>query len=310
VQALIPDLPSVYDEPFADSSQLATLLVAREARRDVTVALTGDGGDELFGGYTRHAWVDRIDERARWLGRPGRLGAAWLLERASPQTWDRLYAIVGGRGRLPALTHAGDKAHKLAALLRTRSVAGAYETLADVWPRAALPLAGAVPDWPRPSHPTGLRSASEEFMFRDLTEYLPHDILTKVDRATMAVSLEARAPLLDYRLVEFAWRLAPALRARRGVSKWLLRQVLAPYVPVHLVDRPKQGFGVPIAVWLRGPLRPWAEDLLDERSLNGSGLLHARLWAVLMFEAWRRAWSRPEPDTMPPSVRYTEAPLA
>ena len=306
--AVIPDLPDIYDEPFADSSQIPTFLVAKAARRHVTVALSGDGGDEVFGGYNRHQWAERLYRRSRGMPRLGRGAVASILEWASPALWDRVYGLARrGVPALPDARHAGDKIHKVADVLRSESPDDLYDRLAAVWPDpCALVSARPCPDGrPLPNPPPELRTITDLMMFRDLTEYLPDDILTKVDRATMAVGLEARSPLLDYRLVEWAWRLDARLRHRDGISKWVLRQVLYRYVPARLIDRPKHGFAIPIGEWLRGPLRQWAEDLLDSRRLAREGLLRpepvrvawrrhlagtenldARLWAVLMLEAW------------------------
>jgi len=293
---VIPRLPALYDEPFADTSQIPTFLVSRMAREHVTVALSGDGGDELFAGYRRYF---RCLERWRWLARvPAglRAGAARWLEGAAAAGWTA--GAPGAFGRL------GRVAEQLGAV-----------SLEDLFVRASarcpdasrFVLGSPCPDgllhspqrWPRLTEPL------ERMMVLDLAGSLPEDILTKVDRASMGVSLEVRCPILDHRVVELAWRLPPALKARAGVSKWLLRRVLERYVPRELFERPKMGFGIPLAAWLRGPLRDWAEALLDPRRLRQAGYLEADavrqvwsqhlagwrdhrllLWNLLSFQAW------------------------
>jgi asparagine synthase (glutamine-hydrolysing) len=307
-RAVIPRLPAIYDEPFADSSQIPTLLVAGLARRHVTVALSGDGGDELFAGYTRYTWAEDIWRRVGRLPSPVRGALAAGLRGVSPAAWDMLHDALRRVTAGPGVTHAGDKIHKLAAIVGAASPDDLYRRLVSQWQNpAALVVRGR-------EVPTLLDDASVEpeftdftarMMFLDLVTYLPEDILVKVDRATMAVSLEGRCPLLDHRLVEFAWRLPMSLKRRDGTGKWLLRRVLHRYVPAPLVERPKMGFGIPIDHWLRGPLRDWADALLDARRLRDDGFLlpdpvqrawrehlsgqrnhQYKLWAVLMFQAW------------------------
>ncbi len=304
---VIPLLPDMYSEPFADSSQIPTHLVSQITRRHVTVALSGDGGDELFGGYTRYVWAPRIWNRVKWLPMPLRRGLGRTINHVSLSDWDRLgQALTGGR----LIERPGDKAHKLAHRLRhVNNVDDLYRTLVATWFADSNVVPGARP------LPTVLGSAlagpapedaEHRMMFWDALTYLPDDILHKVDRASMAVSLETRAPFLDHRVAELAWRLPLRMKIRNGTSKWILRQVLDRYVPAALVDRPKMGFGVPIDTWLRGPLRPWAEDLLSEATLTSDGNLDPtpirrlwvehlsgqrnwqhELWAVLMYQAWR-----------------------
>jgi asparagine synthase (glutamine-hydrolysing) len=295
----------MYDEPFADSSQIPTYLVSELARRHVTVALSGDGGDELFAGYNRHLWAGRVWAALRWLPRPVRRVAAGALTAVSPGTYDRGLGALDGvlpaalRHRMP-----GYKVHKLAAALGAASPVDLYERLASQWPEPAEVVIGDPVE--RNGHdPTGLTDFPSQMMLLDMQRYLPDDILTKVDRASMAVSLEARVPILDHRVVEFAWRLPLDLKIRDGTSKWVLRQVLYRHVPRELIERPKMGFGVPLGSWLRGPLRGWAENLLDEERLRDEGYFRAepirtawqqhlagthtweyQLWTVLMFQAW------------------------
>lgn len=302
-QEVIPNLPSIYDEPFADSSQVPTYLLSKLTREHVTVALSGDGGDELFAGYTRHRF-------ARMAGKvPARVGRALAcgLSLAGPALWDRLFRVLPARRR-PWL--GADKMHKAAGLFGAGGESG-YRSLVSAWnapeaivrhavepkgPIFDLDLARTLPD------------PLDRMQYLDTLTYLPDDILTKIDRASMAVALEVRVPILDHRIVEFAWRLPTRFKMRRGKGKWLLRQVLYRHVPRELVERPKTGFAVPIGSWLRGSLRAWAEELLSEERLSAGGLLnpapirarwqehlegrrnwHASLWNVLMFQAWREA---------------------
>jgi len=296
-RTVIQRLPVVYDEPFADSSQIPTLLVAALARQQVTVALSGDGGDELFGGYTRYRWGPRILQHGVLLRR----SLAALLDAFSPGTWDKLFHCLPGSG-IPSAP--GDKLQKLAVLLRCNSRRDLYQQLVSFWPNPASIVIGgdeavAGQNWP------DNESFAAQMMLLDALEYLPDDILTKVDRASMSVSLETRAPFLDHRLFEFAWQLPMPQKIRGRESKWLLRQLLYRYVPRDLIERPKAGFSVPIGEWLRGPLRAWAEALLDESRLRQGAcfdpvpirrawLEHQRgirnwqhrLWAILMFQTW------------------------
>jgi len=307
--AVIPKLPAIYDEPFADVSQIPTLLVAQMAREHVTVALSGDGGDELFGGYNRHYMATAAWERVS--GFPGfvRSTLAGSIHVLSPKTWSTLYA--GIEPLLPARWRqrlAGENLYKLALLLRAESNVALYRNLVSRWQDPAALVIGASEPATAMSDSSnwlGDTSFSEQMMFLDLIGYLPDDILTKVDRASMAVGLESRIPMLDHRVVEFAWRVPLNMKIRDGQGKWLLRQMLYQYVPRELVERPKMGFGIPVDAWLRGPLRDWAEALLDEQRLRQQGFLDAALvrsrwdehlrarrnwqyplWCVLMFQAW------------------------
>ncbi|HLF99935.1 MAG TPA: asparagine synthase (glutamine-hydrolyzing) [Acidimicrobiia bacterium] len=315
---LIPTLATTYDEPFADSSQLPTMLVAALTRRHVTVGLSGDAGDELFGGYVRHGVLDRLWRRQAKVPKVVRRMAAGTLSAVRPSTWDRGAGVARSiaRGRVPA--HAGEKAHKLARVLRAPDLDAAYDALAATWPDSVPSPGGserrASP--PRLSDLPVCLDVTERVMLRDATSYLPDDILTKVDRASMAVSLEARVPMLDHRLIELVWRLPRAVRFRPGETKWILRAILARHVPTEITDRPKMGFAVPVAEWLRGPLRTWADDLLAPGAMRAAGYLdpepvatvwrqhlegsrdHASaLWSVLMFQAWLQEGSRAMPGT-------------
>ena len=306
--AVIPDLPAIYDEPFSDSSQIPTFLVSRLARQHVTVSLSGDGGDELFYGYGRYLRGDRIWKILGWLPPSARRGLATLVRCAPGQTLDRLQRAVPRRLQVSSLP---DRLPKLAEVLAHRDGHAFYRALVSHAKNpASLVRGGQEPDTvlSRPGTLPSLSGMRERMMLLDMLTYLPDDILTKVDRASMAASLEARVPLLDHRLVEFAWRVPTSLKYRDGQSKWLLRQVLYRHVPRDLMERPKMGFGVPIEHWLRGPLRDWGEALLDEKRLHEEGIFdplpirrmwcehlggerrrHYHLWDVLMFQAWRES---------------------
>lgn len=305
---VIPKLPRLYCEPFSDSSQIPTFLVSQLARQNVTVALSGDAGDELFCGYSRYTLARDLWAKAERIPRSLRGPAAAGIRALSPGGWNSLLAPV--RPLLPgSLRHAnvGDKLHKGAALLSARQVDELYLKLITHWEPAGLVLGGQEPITALRGAPlplTGL-DAVQRMMALDAITYLPGDILTKVDRAAMGVSLEGRVPFLDHRVVEFAWRVPQAMKLRDGVGKWILRQVLYRHVPKELIERPKMGFGVPIDSWLRGPLREWAEDLLSESRLKREGYFNPApirqkwaehlsgqrnwqypLWDVLMFQAW------------------------
>lgn len=310
--AVIPRLPTLYDEPFADSSQIPTFLVAQLARRDVTVSLSGDGGDELFGGYNRYFWGQRAWRRIGAVPRAGRATAASLIRSLSPETWDAIYRrvepLIPKRLRVG---RPGANLHKLADAMGVHGPEELYIRLVSHWESPASIASGSrepptiVTDraqWP------SLPSAWEHMMYLDLVTYLPGDILVKVDRAAMGVSLETRVPMLDHRVVEFAWRVPLKWKIRDGQGKWLLRQVLYKYLPHELVERPKMGFGVPVDSWLRGPLREWAAALLAPERLRREGFFDPapinekwqqhqsgaqnwsyHLWDVLMFQAWIEA---------------------
>jgi asparagine synthase (glutamine-hydrolysing) len=313
-QDVIPRLPVMFDEPFADSSQIPTHLICRAARQTVTVALSGDAGDELFGGYNRYSWVPRIWRRIGWMPRPARavLGAA--IGAVPPGAWGAVAwpvnAILRGRHGIARL---GEKAQKLGERLReSDTVDELYVRLVSEWQDPADVVKGEGGAVLEPESliqdalgTRGPRDFVEQMMFCDSVTYLPDDILCKVDRAAMAVSLETRVPFLDHRVAEIAWRLPTHMKMREGQGKWALRQVLHRYVPRHLIERPKTGFAVPVGEWMRGPLRPWAEALLDENRLAREGYFHPApirekwrqhlsgagdhtnsLWAVLMFQEW------------------------
>jgi asparagine synthase (glutamine-hydrolysing) len=306
-QDVIPRLPTMYDEPFADSSQIPTFLLCQLARRSVTVALSGDAGDELFGGYNRYTMAQQVWQRINKVPGPARSAAAALIEALGPRVFDGLAAPA--RMLLPrhVPNNVGGKAMKAAAVLKMKSIDDVYLRLVSQWPEPALLLpGGSEPPWVDAVMRSAPGKDVERMMFADLMTYLPDDVLVKVDRAAMATSLETRVPMLDHRVVEFALGVPLEMKLRNGTGKWLLRQVLARYVPPALFERPKMGFGVPIDHWLRGPLKAWADDLLEPASLRANGLepalitqawqehrsgrrdWHYPLWTVLMLQAWLR----------------------
>ncbi|MCP9783291.1 asparagine synthase (glutamine-hydrolyzing) [Cyanobium sp. WKJ7-Wakatipu] len=308
-RALIPQLPQLYSEPFADSSQLPTHLVCRAARQaGLTVALSGDGGDELFGGYNRYSWGPRIWNRLAWLPGPLRQGLGRAITALPPPAWDAI-------GQPLPIGQLGHKAHKLAARLRyVRSSDDLYRSLVSEWRDPAQLLQGEPPELPSTAIDQPLPACLSSdpiarMMAWDSLSYLPDDILVKVDRAAMAVGLETRAPFLDHRVAQVAWRLPMAMKIRGNTSKWALRQILYKYVPKELIERPKAGFAIPIGQWLRGPLRPWASELLHPDRLRQEGYLRpepisqlwqqhlsgrydhtTKLWTVLMWQAWLEQW--------------------
>jgi asparagine synthase (glutamine-hydrolysing) len=306
---VIPNLPQLYDEPFADSSQIPTFLVSQLARQHVTVSLSGDAGDELFGGYNRYLWAPNIWQKFGKIPPAIRQMAAKLITSQSPATWNQQFANLGSV--LPKkLTVAapGEKLHKLAQVLGVPDRESMYVGLTSHWQETTSLVLGSVESetlinnrqsWAK------VPEFAEQMMYLDMMTYLPDDILVKVDRASMGVSLESRVPFLDHRVVEFAWQLPLAMKIRDGQSKWILRQVLDKYVPQSLIERPKMGFGVPIDRWLRTSLKDWAENLLDENRLRQAGFFDPKpirkkwaehlsgkfnwqhhLWDILMFQAW------------------------
>lgn len=301
-----PRLGAMYDEPFADSSQIPTFLVSRLARSQVTVALSGDGGDELFGGYNRHVWAPRVLAGLHWVPLTARRALSSLMTSVSPDRWDRAYQAASAV--LPKLRLPGDKVHKLAGVLSTQGAADMYTRLCSQWQDPGQLIAGHQGQGMTRNvlhAPDELDSFAAQMMFMDLVTYLPDDILTKVDRASMNVALEARVPLLDHRVVEFAWTLPDTLKVSGTTGKLVMRRLLDRYFPPGQFAGAKMGFGVPIATWLRGPLNQWAIDLLSPAVLRRSGLLSEepiqqaltehlsgardrsqQLWTVLMFVSW------------------------
>lgn len=300
---IIPKLPFIYDEPFADSSQIPTFLVSQLARQHVTVSLSGDGGDELFGGYNRHYWVEKIWNRMNRFPNDIRKMGASSISAISPDTWN----FVCNRVLNMKYPQIGDKLHKVSQLLLTNSPEDMYDRLASQWENPESVVLGAT-EWSSNHREIGslnISNIAQKMMYLDMITYLPNDILVKVDRASMHTSLESRAPFLNHHVVEFACRLPLSMKIRDGQTKWLLRQVLHQYVPKEFVDRPKMGFSVPIDSWLRGPLREWAESLLNEERLQREGFFNpvfirkkwgehlsgkcnwqSQLWIILMFQAW------------------------
>jgi asparagine synthase (glutamine-hydrolysing) len=311
----LPSIAECYDEPFADPSQLPTMLLCAMASEQVTVSLSGDAGDELFAGYRRYAWAERAWRSVGWLPTSGRRLLGHVLSRPTPELW----AAIGKR-----LPHAGDsidarlgdRVSKLAKLVSLSDRDAMYRDLMSQWKDpASLVLSASEP----PTRFTDIQRAPvvagdrERLLYLDSLTYLPDDILVKLDRASMAVSLEARVPLLDHRVVELAWRIPYPMKVRDGIGKWPLRQVLDRYVPSELTDRPKKGFDIPLSEWLRGPLREWADSLLSTRRLRAEGLLdpvpvrekweehlagtrnwHYPLWNVLMLQAWLEGQKSPQ----------------
>jgi asparagine synthase (glutamine-hydrolysing) len=307
--AVIPSLGEMYDEPFADSSQIPTFLVSQLAKQHVTVSLSGDAGDELFCGYNRYLLADTWQKIER-LPLGVRKCAGHLIRTISPGTWDAIFQQAGKIKTFPS--NMGEKLDKLANRLEKVGCVDElyYSLVSEIDCPEELVIGATEPKtWlTQVEIQSAIPDAKQRMMLMDAMTYLPDDILVKVDRAAMANSLEARVPFLDHRVVEFAWRLPMSMKIRERTSKWILRQVLYQYVPKSLIERPKAGFAVPLGEWLRGPLRGWVEDLIDENRLYREGyfnvqfvreLWHAHLtgrrnnqsllWSLLMFQTWLAA---------------------
>jgi asparagine synthase (glutamine-hydrolysing) len=306
---VVPSIPDWFDEPFADSSQIPTFLISQMTRKHVTVALSGDGGDELFAGYPRYAIAQNLRRRIGMAPPPMRRVAGRVVRSVPEASLDRIAGFLPRHLRPQAF---GRKAHRLATLLDTQSDDALHAELVAVWPhdtKLVPGTTGALRIIPEPGLSSRIPDYVSRMQYYDTLTYLPDDILVKVDRCSMAVALEARGPLLDHRLTEFVWSLPPRMKLRGGESKWLLRQLLYRYVPRRLVDRPKMGFSVPIGAWLRGPLREWAGDLLSGANVSADGLFDVNevrrlwdehqsgranreiiLWNLVMFQAWRRRY--------------------
>lgn len=310
--SIIPKLGQIYCEPFADASQIPTYLVSEMTKKHVTVALSGDGGDELFGGYNRYFWADSIWRKIAHMPQPIRRVMTSFILSVSPTTWNTFLEYV--LSVFPNNLHVrlpGDKLHKLAGILTSHDIDDVYYRLTSaIQSPSDLLINGtedlsALTDTSR--HPQ-LEGPIDRMMFLDMVSYLPDDILTKVDKASMAVSLETRVPFLDHTLVEFAWSLPLSLKIRNGQGKWLLKELTHKHIPKALMERPKMGFGIPIDQWLRGPLRAWAESLLSESKLQSEGYFQTKairklweahlsgqrnwahqLWIILMFQEWLSA---------------------
>jgi asparagine synthase (glutamine-hydrolysing) len=322
---VIPQLPGIYDEPFSDSSQIPTYLVSQLARRHVTVSLSGDGGDELFGGYKRYfVWGD-IWRKVSWLPEAIRQSMSQALRCLSPEQWNHVAGLLRPiYPRAGKVSYPGDKVHRLAGMLAGDDPVARYRAIVSAFEPAGLVFEGCEEPAVLLSERC-LKLSSADFcrqmMLLDAMTYLPDDILVKVDRASMAVSLEARVPFLDHRVVEFAARLPMSMKVQNGEGKWALRRVLERYVPKKLFERPKKGFSLPVGEWLRGPLREWAEALLQEDRLKREGYFDSAAarklwaehlsgqrdvenatWALLMFQAWLERWRRPaiEAERVPP----------
>ncbi|MCF2155402.1 asparagine synthase (glutamine-hydrolyzing) [Photobacterium carnosum] len=304
-QSVIPSLSSIYDEPFADVSQIPTILVSQLAKQKVTVSLSGDGGDELFAGYNRHNKIYKTWPKLQKIPLSYRCQSAKLLKAISPKIWDSAQSLIPSRYRVRQL---GDKIHKSANVLGSSTFDDLYLGLISQFqnPSSWL-LAGDEIENIMSSNLLKIPSISntEVSMALDMMMYLPDDVLTKVDRAAMSQSLETRVPMLDHRIVEFAWSLPLDYKLRDGQSKWILKKVLERYIPQNLIDRPKMGFSVPIDSWLRGPLYDWVESLINEERLYKEGYFKVemvrqlwkehlsckfnhqyQLWTILMFQQW------------------------
>jgi asparagine synthase (glutamine-hydrolysing) len=298
---VIPKLPKIYDEPFSDSSQIPTFLVSQLARDHVTVSLSGDAGDELFGGYNRYLLTDQLWGKLSMLPVSMRRGLAGMMTTLSPEAFNKFL------GFLP-YNRVGEKIHKAASVMESSSIDELYLRLVSHWNNPeSIVLKSRDPITQLTSASSNISRLSQiqKMMLMDTLTYLPDDILTKVDRAAMGVSLETRIPFLNHNVVEYAWRMPMNFKVRNGEGKWALRQILYKYIPKEMIERPKMGFGVPIDSWLRGPLKEWAEELLDESRLRQEGFFNPeqirqkwrehlsgtrnwqhQLWDVLMFQAW------------------------
>lgn len=308
-QSVIPRLPEVYDEPFSDSSQIPTYLVSELTRKHVTVSLSGDGGDELFAGYSRYYAAEKIWNSVKFLPSPIRKIVGTLITTLPPSAWDRVFNV--GKSFTPSFLsfhYPGEKTHRMAQLIQQTNFPEFYRKLISHWePESILTKKISEPKTVYNSNLELLSSLSHQKLmsYTDAAQYLPDDLLTKVDRASMAHSLEARVPLLDHRVVEFSATVSQSFKYRENKSKWPLRKILYEYLPRELVDRPKMGFSVPVDQWLRGPLKEWASDLLSENEIKKHNLINFDLvdrkwqehlsakrnwmyylWDVLMFQAW------------------------
>ena len=304
---VIPSLPTLYDEPFADSSQIPTYLVSQLARQSVTVSLSGDAGDELFGGYNRYVWGGLIWNKVKWIPPSFRGVLSNIIQKVPVSAWDNIGSSLPKKYEVFSM---GDKAYRMAHRLKiVRSLDDVYHSLVtEGYKEESLVIGGNSELKTKLNNcdlVSGIEESEQRMMLWDSLTYLPDDILTKVDRAAMGAGLETRIPFLDYRVVELAWRLPLNMKIKNGIGKWPVREVLYKYVPKELIERPKAGFAVPVGQWIRGPLREWADDLLDETRIRREGYFNyklvnklwsqhlsgrydwtPRLWAILMFQAW------------------------
>lgn len=302
---VIPELPTIYDEPFSDSSQIPTYLVSQLAKQHVKVALSGDGGDELFCGYNRYIMSKRFWDNYSFIPLSLRKILASGIHLISPKKWSEIAKFIPGLNQYP---NFGDKIYKGAKVLGTKSLYDMYYKLCSHWQNPSEVVINSNEPWTlldKFKKELGGLNSQEQMMAIDSVTYLPNDILTKVDRAAMSLSLETRSPFLDHKLIEYVWKIPHSLKFKDGNGKWILKEILNKYVPKNLSERPKMGFGVPIDVWLRGPLREWAENLISENKLKQEGYFNhnlirqkwiehlsgkrnwqSDLWDVLMFQAW------------------------
>ena len=315
-RSVIPLLPEIYDEPFADSSQIPTYLVSKLAKTNVTVSLSGDGGDELFGGYNRYYWGNTIWRLIGKVPPSSRNLMTQTLLNMSPSQWNRLFNLLSVSVRKKLIpNNIGDKIHKFAhTMYQTNDSNEFYDRMVSFWhfrENVVIRKSNNNDLMPFAIHESHeLKDFANRMMLSDMMTYLPDDILVKLDRASMAVSLEARVPLLDHRVIEMAWSIPLSMKIKGNQGKRILKQILYKYVPKHFIERPKMGFGVPIGKWLRGPLKDWAFDLMNEQRLKQEGFLNYQpiikkwndhqsgirnwqdhLWGVLMFQAWLNKWA-------------------
>jgi asparagine synthase (glutamine-hydrolysing) len=320
---VIPKLPVLFDEPFADSSQIPTSLISQLTRKHVTVSLSGDGGDELFGGYNRYIWTRTIWNTIKWFPSPMRNLVSRILGSFSEKSWDALYGLADfAVPKSHKISQAGIKMHKLAEVIMAPNPDLIYRSLISHWKSPCEVVSQSQePNTILTGEIGGvcIKDIEQRMMLLDGLTYLPDDILVKMDRTAMGESLETRVPLLDHRVVEFAWRLPLKMKIRDGTGKWLLRKLLAKHVPQELFERPKMGFAIPLDGWLRGPLRDWAEDLLSEKRLNEEGIFDTRiirstwaghlegkpgvayqLWDILVYQSWSQANCGPTSNSSSP----------
>ncbi len=308
--ATIPLLADIYDEPFADSSQIPTYLVSKLAKTKVKVALSGDGADELFCGYNRHVYSYNISERANKLPSSIRMFLGNILLGVSPEKWDTIYKTLSKY--IPVnyqLRLAGEKIHKIGRVLNMESDDELYRSLTSTWFNSKIVINHNTVNNRVEDEVMKNLTATKKMLYNDTVKYLSDDVLVKVDRASMAVSLESRVPYLNHNLIDFAWQIPIKYKIQNNQGKYLLRQVLYKHVPEELVNRPKMGFGIPLDKWLRGPLKKWAMDLLDYEKIKEQGVLdsnvikkawedhqsgvrncHHQLWNVIMFQSWYEKW--------------------